>query len=213
MKSRNRWILTAIFICCLSSLCIGFTDTQRKSLPTLMGSPLQGLKGVRIVFMVTDLEYEKRIERPSEYIYMYPENWNNEFRTEAELVLRRNGIKIFSGEVTTKEKEKMLSASLYVLVVVNVLKVHNAPYIYAFTVSVTIEDFVLTCREPCVFTKATTWSFCQIEPKIPVICGKIHLKQRMKENILKQITAFCNDYLTANPKVDKSALEKSPKPK
>ncbi len=175
----------------------GISSREKKQIDVWGGSTLQGLDEVRIIFMITDIGGKNRQARSS--YYTCPEDWNAEFRTEAELVLRKNGIKIFSGERTTEE----VPAALVVLAVVNAMKTKSeikSDYLYAFTVSVTVEDTVLTIRNPDILTRANIWSIGRVEPQVPTISGRIHLKQAMKESILKQITAFCNDYLAANPK-------------
>jgi len=201
---KKFWFLTVIFICCISSLSVmvyGISSREKKQIAEFGGSTLQGLEGVRIVFLVADIGGKKRQARSS--YYTCPADWNDEFRTEAELVLRRNGIKIFSGEPTTEEIRDHVSASLCVLAVVNAMKTKSevkSDYLYAFTVSVTVEDFVVTIRDTGALTKAKIWSIGRIESQTPTISGRIPLKQAMKEDILKQVTIFCNDYLAANPK-------------
>lgn len=196
MKTKKFWILTAIFICCISSLSIvvyGISPTEKQQIKDFGVSTLQGLEGVHIRFMVADIGGLKHTERPSNY--MYPEDWEDEFYTEVELALRRNGVKIFSGKRTTGEA----SAGLTVLVVVNSTKIETE-YFYGFTVSVTVDDTVVTIRKPHILTSANIWSCGAVKRQTAILSGRKHLKQGMKEEILMQITVFCNDYLAANPK-------------
>lgn len=197
MKKNKILLLTTTSICCIIFLALaafGISLEEQVQINKFGVSALNGLEGVYLNFLIVDVSEFRDTKKTSNY--MYPENWNDEFSTEVELALRRNGIKILG-----RAQKATVSGALKVVVIVNAVKLEPDIILYSFTVRMFLTDTVKVARKSFeTNTIATTWSNGFLDGSAPSISGEIHLKEGMKKRILKEINVFCNDYLAANPK-------------
>lgn len=195
MKAKTYWFLVAICISVLVAFSVklfAVTWNEKNRLEKYGVSTLQGADGVRPVVLYWSADKKEENKLGS----LDTTNWRLEFQMEAELALRRNGIKV-------------LDAGFPVLVIfieANSVKTTEKLYIYAFKVSTYLEEEVQLVRDPRLLTTTVTWPY---DPIIVVgrgiiMAGRDKVKPAIKEHVIRQTNEFCNDYLAANPKSEGS---------
>lgn len=115
-------------------------------------------------------------------------------QTAVELQLRQQGIKVLSQE------ESLLTPGWPYLNVSVTLVGIDKP-IVAATISVQLKQGVFLRRAPSVTCTAATWDRAGT-----VIVGRYNLRT-LRDDINDLVAMFINDYLTANPKDDKTKEE------
>ena len=203
MNAKKVWFIVAGFslLLVLAIKLFAISSSEKSQIENYGVSTLKGLQGFRLGVAVVDTSKDK--ENGETYIQVFPERWKEDIQTDVELVLRRNGVKIFTGEKSTEE----VSAFLSVYVVVNsiLIELPKRPlfYLYSFQVSVDVIAPAVISWKPyttTTLTRTIIWPAGGFNLKRITISGRKPLKQAIKEDVLRQINSLCNDYYAANPK-------------
>lgn len=195
MKAKKYWFLILFAAICgaviVSSALFASNDYEEKErlvseefkklFKKIERESLVGLKGVGILVAPLTPGVEKyglTMQR---------------LQTDAELRLRRNGIKILSDEDLAQEPGGPI-------LIVNVLsKIYEETGLAAVYVKVELKQNVLLKRDPTVVRFCDTWR----EEGVMLVLLKDF--KNIREEVKDAVDMFCNDYLAANPKTKDEA--------
>lgn len=167
--------LTSLVLC----FCAAFTAVAQKSLPVDNRGSLRGLPGVNVLIEpFQDGETESRGLT------------DRQLQTDVELRLRKAGIRVLTLQET---KANSIHPTLYVNL--NVIPVEaTSGQLYAFCLSVEVQQTVFLVTSPPSYTIANTWN-----TGTAGTVGIEHLGS-LRGKIGDLVDTFINDFLAANPK-------------
>ena len=189
MKTKKYWLLVTICISLLVAFSVklfAVSWNEKQRLEEYGVSTLKGLEGVRPTILF------KKSEKDNKLGSFDTTFWEGEFQMEAELALRRNGIKVLNAGFP----------ALIIFIETCSFDIPEKVYVYAFKVSTYLFEEVQLVRDPKLLTRTLTWPN---DPPVIVgrgiiMAGRNRVKQEIKEQVIRQTNEFCNDYLAANPK-------------
>lgn len=170
MKAKKCWILGAVAVLIMGGAVMVARDLSPEE-RRRKRRPLEGLKEVGLLVEHLKPEVGKYGLR------------QRDLRTQMELQLRRNGIKVTDA----------LSGG-YLYLNVNVV-LEEEQMIRAANVSIEYQEPVMLVRNPNIRCNAVTWDSSNTH------LGSIQgLAQIVAESVASLVDEFSNDYLAANPK-------------
>jgi len=201
MRTKKCWILTILFACSvvvLSGRLSGISHHEEEQIKDFGISTLSGLKELTPLVILSTGEDEAN---------KLPSLTQNELQTQVEMALRIAGIRI------TERQPPLLSIYVALMrdsVAENLSRIafkdlsldpkELSLRFYIYTVSTQLYQSVELQRNNKIRTLAPTWPYLYTETRLFGVGNHLFVENEIKNAVTKQMNAFINDYLAANPK-------------
>ncbi len=184
MKIKKIWIAAAVLTICIGVLWAANdvnnpknTTNSPRFIPIIDGKDtLKGLQGIQVVIAKLNPEIEKLGLT------------TQQLRTDVELKLRQNGIKVLSEQ---EWNSIVGTPALYVNVNFNISK--NYP-VASFNINLQLYQTVYLTRDLTKICNAMTWELSYVG------IASLSNIQSIRESVKDQVDEFINNYLAVNPK-------------
>ena len=203
MRGKKYWILGSAVVCLVAVLCAagpGISSVDQLQLNLFGTSTLQGAKAVYPQVIMTVTKKDMRQSGSSSRIGPLS---RNDIQTQVEEALRKAGIKI-----AEQYGEPTADAPLSLGIAVTVLATDEDSSSFYAAVSTEVHQPVQLLRNRGIRTLARTWPIVHnvgATQRLLVLDSQT-IVQKVKGEVARQVNAFINDYLAANPKAERGAM-------
>jgi hypothetical protein len=174
MNNKKFGMFSIAMISTLVMLNFSAFAEEGKSTEQDSRSSLRGFPGVHVVVLGVNLPEEVGLTRV-------------QLKTEAELKLRAEGIRVLTREEAIKTPGNPF---LYV----RVLTMESSNELYVYSIEVELRQWVSMLRDPDIRTYTPTWS-----TEVIGMTGAVNVKTIVRDAVIGSVDRFAKVYLDVNP--------------
>ena len=178
MKAKKYWTAVLLLVVCLGLLTLAPASDTDEWFTKEEQRPLVGLKGVHVsAVLVSGVLGMETYGLTKDQLV-----------TDAELRLRRNGIKVLPLSELSQGQPSLA---------IRVTHIANEQGLCAYKCDVVLQDLALLTRNPRVQRYCHSWPYGLLISNMAIVSSE-RFEHSVRKVVGKEVDLFCSDYLAAN---------------